>query len=166
MNAAKLLTSEIARRKPAKKSKKRAEEKPTLIVAKKAGQYFVELQVDAENEGNYEQYKPLIYKIASADNEEKVRKRKRREQRLIKETFNKVFTDPYHPEVCEQTCLKAYRQAMGVTPYDPNRPVCVCPEEIEEVDTATLDSDDDSSDYSDLDLDWEIHFTPPIAYHE
>lgn len=163
LNAAKLRASETEQRKPLKRFKKRPEDKPTLIVAKKAGAYYVELQVDAEAEGSYEHHTPLIYKIASANNEEKIRKRKRREQRLINETFNRVFTDNFHPELCEQTCLKAYRQALGVPSYDSSTPESTC---SEEVDTVTLESDIESSDDSDLDLDWEIHFTPPIAYNE
>lgn len=51
-------------------------------------------------------------------------------------------------------------------PYEPNSLECTCPEVVEEEGTGTYDSDDDTSDDSELDLDWEVHFTSPFAYHE
>ncbi|XP_049867255.1 uncharacterized protein LOC126367669 [Pectinophora gossypiella] len=168
LNQAKLNRSIVARIKRTKKLKKpsSSEEKPTLIVAKRNGEYIVEMQTFDETSEGKEPCKPLIYKIASANNEEKIRKRELKTQRLIDKTAEKIWSDPYHPEVCETTCLKAYKQAIGLLPYDPNNPECICPEDMQSEATEeeeVVSYEDDSSDCSSLDVDWELHFTPPGA---
>lgn len=159
----------VAHYRPLKKAKKRAETKPTLIICKVNGEYRVEMQVTAENsEGTQEVYNPLVYKIAKASNKDKIAKLERKKRRLIKEAVEEVWEDPYHPEYCERTCLRAYKQAVGLLPYDPNNPDCTCDYEGEEPvssSSCSCEDDDVSSDCSSLEADWEIHFTPPYVYH-
>lgn len=109
---------------------------------------------------------PLVYKIATADNLQKVKARARKERRLIRKTVREVWSDPYHPEVCQTTCYKAYKQAIGLDPYDPYNPECICPEEdyFEDLDSCSCIDTDADSECSSLDVDWEIHFTPPSAF--
>ncbi|XP_011549567.2 uncharacterized protein LOC105381523 [Plutella xylostella] len=154
---AKRKTSAAKLTQPAKKPKKKEEEKPTLTVSKVAGEYRVELQVRDEKQKN--KYTPLIYKIASANNEEKIKKKERYEQRLIDKVWDK-FEDPVHPDVCQTRCLKAYQQAIGQLPAGE----CICPQsEVVDVDRSDSSDDEDTSSYcSSLDVDWEIHFTPPF----
>lgn len=169
LNKAKRETLPVLRTKPTKKTKKRIEDKPTLIICKKNGEYRVEMQVSPEDsETNVNQSTPLVYKITSEYNDERVQKRLRKQRRLVKEAVDKVWVDPYHPELCEKTCLRAYKQAIGL--YDPNNPECTCSDEEEKEEVCSCcddeeDGDDDeSSECSSLDLEWEIHFSPPIAY--
>ena len=154
--------------KPKKKAKKRIEDKPTLIISKKNGEYRVEMQVSPEDsELNVDHCSPLIYRIGREDTEERIQKRLRRQQRLVKEAVGKVWVDPYHPEICEKTCLRAYKEAVGLA--DPNKPECTCTVVAEEEDVCSccnsVEEDDDTSECSSLDLEWEIHFSPPIASH-
>lgn len=143
------------------------EDKPTLIICKMNGEYHIEMQVSPQNSNtrvHTENYSPLIYKIKTEDNEKKLLKRERKRQRLVKRAVDEVWSDPYHPEFCEKTCAKAYKQAVGILPYDPTNPDCTCShEEVEESHTCSCYESDSSSDDSSLDLQWEIHFTPPIA---
>lgn len=127
------------------------------------------MQVTGDNgEGNVEHYNPLVYKIANANNKDKISKLERKKRRLIKEAIGEVWQEPYHPEVCERRCLKAYKQAVGLLPFDPENPECNCdnylPQKVEATSCSCTD-DDISSDTSSLGMDWEIHFTPPYAYH-
>lgn len=124
------------------------------------------MQVKPENsEDNNQQCSPLIYRIARANNMDRVRRLERKRLRLIKQVVGD-WTDPYHPEVCETRCLKAYQQAMGILPFDPNNPDCICEDqdnkEVLESCSCEDDETDISSDCSSLDIDWEIHFTPPF----
>ncbi|XP_060800453.1 uncharacterized protein LOC106137708 [Amyelois transitella] len=130
------------------------------------------MQVNPENsESNDNQtYSPLIYKIARPNNEERVMKLERKKRRLVKEAVGN-WPDPFHPEYCERTCLKAYKQAVGLLPYDPNNPECSCEEakynDDEDVCSCCEEDDDSlSSDCSSLDINWEIHFTPPCLSKE
>lgn len=166
LNKAKRQTQPEQGIKPKKKVKKRIEDKPTLIISKKNGEYRVEMQVSPEDSDvNVDQCSPLVYRIGREDTEERIQKRLRRRQRLIKEAVDKVWVDPYHPEVCEKTCLRAYKEAVGLA--DPNNPECTCTVAEEKEDVCSCCNsveDDDSSQCSSLDLEWEIHFSPPIAY--
>lgn len=153
---------------PLKKAKKRPDNKPTLMICKVKGEYIVEMQVTGENsEGTVEQYNPLVYRIAKTNNEEKVAKLERKRRRLVREAVGDVLRDAYRPDVCERTCLRAYKQAVGLLPFDPNNPECICDEEDapapEPSPSCSCGDDDISSDCSSMDIDWEIHFTPP--YH-
>lgn len=169
LNKAKRQTSAVETSKPLKKLKKRTETKPTLIICKVNGEYRVEMQTAPENnEGSNEQYTPLVYKIAKADNKDKLAKLELKRRQLVKEIIGD-FEDPYHPDVCEKTCLKAYKQAIGLLPLDPNRPDCTCSDGAAGQDSLKESChcyyDDVSSDCSSMDIDWEIHFSPPIASH-
>lgn len=155
LNRAKQRTSIAQSNIPLKKSKTKGVDKPLLIISKKQGEYNVEMQV-ASDQGPSD-YKPLIYKIASASNEEKVRRRAEKERRLVRNVINE-YRDPYHPQLCEQICYCAYKDAVGF--FDdvpevnkPGEPLTECLSSCE----------DEGSDCSSLDVDWEIHFTPPIA---
>ncbi|KAJ0180762.1 hypothetical protein K1T71_004166 [Dendrolimus kikuchii] len=123
------------------------------------------MQVAPSNKDSNEEYTPIIYRIARENNEDYVKQKKRKERRLIRQMVKNVWQDPYHPEICEETCLKAYKQAIGAVPFDPNNLECICPEEkdVETIASCSCDDADVSSDCSSLDLDWEIHFSPPIA---
>ncbi|KAJ2953007.1 hypothetical protein O0L34_g7388 [Tuta absoluta] len=166
LNKAKQNTSTVLNKKPLKKQRKREyEEKPALIVAKRNGEYIVEMQVNDKNDDNTP-CKPLIYKIASPDREERMKLRALKTQRLIEKARKEVIaTDWYNPDACEQKCGKAYKMATGAYEYDQAMAECICPEDmIDSNDPSTMtesSSEVDSSDYSSLDLDWEIHFTPP-----
>lgn len=166
LNKAKRKPDTVQRVKPTKKTKKRVEDKPTLIICKRNGEYRVEMQVSPENsETNVDQCTPMVYKITREDNDERIQKRLRKRQRLVKEAVDRAYVDPYHPEACEKICLKVYKQAIGL---DPNKPECICSDEEEEVEEecscCNAEEYEDSSDCSSLDLEWEIHFSPPIAY--
>lgn len=121
------------------------------------------MEMQVEDIEGIEQYKPLKYTIASASNQEKIERRERKRERLIQLAFKNVFSDPYHPEDCQKTCLKAYKQAVGLLPYGSNNPECTCSDVGEELSPEENYSALEETDESSLDLDWEIHFTPPIA---
>lgn len=168
LNKAKKLKLPVREVKVAKKIKKNVEEKPTLIVCKMNGAYHIEMQVLPENSNtNIDQCSPLKYTVKSEDNEERIQKRLSKRHRLIREAVEKVWSNPYHPEICEKTCLKAYKQAIGILPYDPNNPECTCcsGEESEDSVSCFCEESDTSSEGSSLDLQWEIHFTPPSAHY-
>lgn len=156
LNRAKRCTATVENNTPLKKSKTKGVDKPLLIISKKQGQYNVEMQT-APEQGSSE-YKPLIYKIASASNEEKVRRREKKERRLVRNVI-KEFRDPYHPQLCEQSCYCAYKDAVGFFEDVPE----VNKDTAEPLTESPSSSDEDDSDSSSLDLDWEIHFTPPKA---
>ncbi|KAI5641720.1 hypothetical protein NE865_06024 [Phthorimaea operculella] len=163
LNKAKQNTSTVSNKKPLKKQKKREnEDKPALVVAKRNGEYIVEMQVNNKNDDNTP-CKPLIYKIASPDREERMKLRALKTQKLIEKARKEIATDWYNPDACEQKCGKAYKMATGAYEYDQAMADCICPEDmIDSNDASTAESSSvDSSDYSSLDLDWEIHFTPP-----
>ncbi|KAH9629280.1 hypothetical protein HF086_008362 [Spodoptera exigua] len=162
LNKARRQTHPVEKAKPTKKTKKRVIDKPTLIICKRRGEYRIEMQVSpADNEVNMDHCSPLIYRISREDNEERVEKQQRKRHRIIKKAVDKVWEDPYHPEACEKTCLKAYKQAIGL--YDSNDESSLSEQEENESCSCCNGEDDDSSDASSLDLEWEIHFSPPIA---
>ncbi|XP_050558855.1 uncharacterized protein LOC118266748 isoform X4 [Spodoptera frugiperda] len=163
LNKVRMETHPVEKAKPTKKTKKRIVDKPTLIICKRRGEYRVEMQVSPEDsEMNIDHCSPLIYRISREDNEERIEKRLRKRHRLIKKAVDEVWEDPYHPEVCEKSCLKAYKQAIGQSDYSPE---CNCSEEEQDDESCSCcdGEDDDTSDASSLDLEWEIHFSPPIA---
>ncbi|CAG9784015.1 unnamed protein product [Diatraea saccharalis] len=167
LKKAKLRRHAVESSKPTKKAKKRTEAKPTLIVCKVNGEYRIEMQTSPENnEGNNEQYSPLVYKIAKPSNKDKLAKLQLKKRCLVKEIIGD-FEDPYHPEICEKTCLKAYKQAIGLLPNDHNNPECSCGDCVQEESSESChcEYDDVSSDCSSMDIDWEIHFSPPITSH-
>lgn len=168
LNKAKQQTQQLLRKKPPKKTnKKKVEDKPTLIICKRNGEYHVEMQASPEDSNaNVDQTQcgPLVYRISREDNEERIQKRLRKRQRIVKKAIDKVWADPYHPEACKQTCLRAYNEAMGLS--DLTNTEYTCSEEDENGVCSYCgdeEDDDDSSDASSLDLEWEIHFSPPIA---
>lgn len=121
--------------------------------------------MQASPEAKSEKPSAVIYKIASANNEAKQAKRERKKQSLIKNHVKEVWKNAYNPEICQQRCLKAYQQAVGILPYDPKNPECICSEHEKDLDTfesscEDLDLWDESSD-SGTDVEWEIHFSPP-----
>ncbi|XP_063359189.1 uncharacterized protein LOC134648631 [Cydia amplana] len=159
LKRATLRSAAVADSAPVKKSKMKCGDKPTIVIKKKDGEYSVEMQVTSENEQNCVVYDPLVYKIASASNEERVRRRERKARRLIKNMV-KEFDDPFHPDVCQQTCVRGYKEIIGVFDSECQGDVgsvtesCSCEDEQDQ---------EQDSDGSSLDLDWEIQFSPPNA---
>lgn len=146
-----------------KRGKKQVIDKPLLVVSKQDGVYSVRMEVtNNENSQESKTYEPLIYKICKADNDEKIKRREKITRKLIREEI-KDWKDPYHPEVCNTTCLKAYRQAIGL----PVTSDCELDDFVKipaakVSDSGSLDEDIESN-CSSLDVDWEIKFTPPHA---
>lgn len=170
LNKAKSHQYNVQMSKPVKKAKKRVEEKPTLIVCKRNGEYIIEMQVEpGKDEVNVDNCSPLIYKIAPEDNEDRIKGKERKQRRLIRKAVKEVWSDHYDPDICQKNaCFKAYQHAIGLLPYDPNNSVCNCPEEKDaddDLNSCSWDDIDVSSECSSLDVDWEIHFSPPIVYY-
>nr|AON96575.1 hypothetical protein [Bicyclus anynana] len=165
LNKAKSQKSTAETVKRTKRTKKQTEDKPTLIVCKRSGQYHVELKATPDNPDECtEQCTPLIYKIESDNNKVKIKKRDKIQKRLIKAAVNEVWSDPYQPEACEDICLPAYQRAMGVFPesgddYVPNK-------FPKDPDSCSCDDEEISSTCNSSEVEWEIHFTPPIVSHQ
>lgn len=164
LNRAKKRSTIAQQSAPAKKQKHQVEDKPTLIICKRNGEYIVEMQ--AESQDKRTPCEPLVYKIAAADNAKKVKAKARKERRLVRKAVGAVWSDPYNPDACKETCYKVYKQAIGFDPFDPCNPECVCPEEyVDDLDSCSCSEGTDAdSEASSLDVDWEIHFTPPSAF--
>lgn len=148
---------------PIKKQKKQVTDKPTLIISKCNGEYIVEMQAEGDKRKSCN---PLMYKITTADNQEKVKAKARKERRLVRRAVGSVWSDPYNPEACTDTCYKVYKQAIGFDPFNPCNPECVCPDEyVDDLDSCSCSDDMDiDSEASSLEVDWEINFTPPNAF--
>lgn len=162
LNLAKNSHPEAKLAKPAKKSKRRIDDKPTLIICKRNGEYVVEMKNDALDKNTA--CNPLVFEIASADNEDKIRARARKKRRLINRAVDEVWTDPYNPDACRDVCYKVYKQAIGLDPFGPYDPECNCLEQ--ELETESCSCGTLESDCSSLDVDWEIHFSPPSAFFQ
>lgn len=144
-----------------KRAKKQKEDKPTLTVCKLNGQYHVELQATpAFPEECLSQLSPLIYTIESLDRKAKLKKKDYIKKKLVEAAVNEAWSDPFHTEACENKCLPAYNLAVGFSPEigDYNK---IAEEEI--YSGSCLSDDEVSSSCNSSEVDWEIHFTPPIS---
>ncbi|XP_050345334.1 uncharacterized protein LOC126770163 [Nymphalis io] len=162
LNKAKIRKSTVEAIKRTRRVKKKIEEKPTLIVSKNNGKYHIEMQVTSENSKyNTERYMPLIYEIESTNNKDKIKQRERLQRRLVKAAVKNVWSDPYHPEACENICAKTYNRVIGDLPLGVN-----CnDEEIETINSSCEDEEVNISTTS-SDVNWEIHFTPPLMCYQ
>ncbi|KAM3961312.1 uncharacterized protein ACR2FA_004650 [Aphomia sociella] len=166
LNKAKLQKSAVELEKPSKKSKKRIDNKPALIISKIDGEYKIEMQVTPPLESTQDYCSPLVYKITKANNEDRIKKLEKKKQRLIRNAVGDVWCDLYHPDVCERTCQKAYKRTIGLLPFDANNSDRICEsdeEGMENINSCLCDDENDSSNCSSTDINWEIHFSPP--YH-
>lgn len=159
--------------------KKKIEPKPTIIVTKKDGEYTVQMEVFKKyskerlvSQYPYEERPPLIYTIGKTEAEKKKlksqrdrkeRREIRRKSRLLQSTFR---------DKCQEICLKAYNQAMGVLPLSSaNNPDCPCstapdPNISPPIDSCSC-SDAETISSSDTDNDeWVIEFSPPAAKYD
>lgn len=161
------------------KGKKKSDVKPTLIVKKKDGEYTVQMEVFKKYskdrllfQNPYDEKPPLIYSIGKTEEEKaKIQKqryrRERRETRRKSRLLQSTFRDK-----CQEICLKAYNQAIGVLPLpNPNDPECPCYTQSAQNVTPPIDScscsDEGSISSSDTDGDeWEIQFSPPAAFFD
>ncbi|KAG6438905.1 hypothetical protein O3G_MSEX000316 [Manduca sexta] len=110
------------------------------------------------------EYTPVVYKIANESNAERQRLNEMHRRRVIRKAVDEVWSDPYHPELCEDICYKTYQQAIGLMPYHANNPDCICSDEdIETIASCSCDDVDVNSDSS-SDVEWEIQFSPPNAH--
>ncbi|KAJ8722420.1 hypothetical protein PYW07_003600 [Mythimna separata] len=157
--------------------KKKIEMKPTLIVTKRDGEFTVQMEVFKKFSKErllfqypYDEKPPLVYTIGKTEEEKRKiqqqrdrreRRETRRKSRLLQSTFR---------DRCQEICLKAYNQAIGVLPLpDPNSPDCPCAgkplhEEPPIVDSCSCSDTASTIASSDSDHDeWVIEFTPPAA---
>ncbi|XP_072944025.1 uncharacterized protein [Epargyreus clarus] len=156
--------------------KKKIEMKPTLVVKKHDGEYTVQMEVFKKYSKErllfqypYDEKPPLVYTIGKTE-EEKIKIRKQRERRERRETRRKSrLLQSTFRDRCQEICLKAYNQAIGVLPLpNPNNPDCPCHTESVNNISPPIDScscsDEGSISSSDTDGDeWTIEFTPPAA---
>lgn len=157
--------------------RKKLEMKPTLVVTKHDGDYTVQMEVFKkfskerfENQYPYDEKPPLIYTIGKTE-ETKNKLQKQRERRERRETRRKSrLLQSTFRDKCQEICIKAYNQAIGVLPLpNPNMPECPCEVAAVKAPTPVIDScscseteGTISSSDSDGD-DWVIEFTPPMA---
>ncbi|XP_045532518.1 uncharacterized protein LOC123720090 isoform X4 [Pieris brassicae] len=151
LNKAKLRKSVVTEIKQVKRQKKLTAPKPLITVGKTNGQYHIEMQVSENDE-----HTPLIYDIESVNNKAKLRKREKLQKYLTSNAVKKVWSDPFHPQNCENVCLKSFYEAMGMTARE------TVPENIEE-NCCTCKNEEVSSSCDSSEADWVIHFTPPIS---
>ncbi|CAG5051143.1 unnamed protein product [Parnassius apollo] len=149
-----------------KKAKKRIENKPTLMISKRDGEYRVEIQTTpAFNVLSREEYSPLIYRIAKADNEDRIKKKNRIKRRLVRRATNDIWIDNNNTKDCDNVCLEAYKQAVGL-PNSGGKSFenhCSELEAIDMPDSCFCSDNDISSSCASSEVDWEIHFSPPSA---
>ncbi|KOB65426.1 Uncharacterized protein OBRU01_22777 [Operophtera brumata] len=158
--------------------KKKPDNKPTLIVKKKDGEYIVQMEVFKKYskdrllfQNPYEDKPPLIYSIGKTA-EEKANIQKQRDRRERRETRRKSrLLQSTFRDKCQEICLKAYNQAIGILPLpNPNDPECPCYTQSPQNVTPPIDScscsDVGTISSSDTDRDeWEIQFSPPAALY-
>lgn len=165
LNKAKLRKSTVETVKRTRRTKKKIEEKPTLKISKIDGKYQIEMQVTPEKfEENVEQYDPLIYEIESVNNKSKIKKKERLQRRLVRAAVKDVWSDPYHPDACKNICLDTYERAIDIMPLERN--FKAIEEEIETVNSCSCEDDEVSGSCSSSEVNWEIHFTPPLTRYQ
>ncbi|CAH2246444.1 jg25513 [Pararge aegeria aegeria] len=159
LNKAKSHKSTAETVKRAKRTKKNVENKPTLIVGKHNGQYHIELQATPESPDlSPNQCTPLIYKIESAKDKAKLKRKDNIRRRLVNAAVKEVWSDPYHPEACEKVCLPAFQQTIGNFPETGDDHIF---DEAQNDFDSSCDDGDISSSCNSSEVNWEIHFTPP-----
>lgn len=164
LNKAKLRKSTVETIKPTRRTKKKIEEKPTLKISKIDGKYHIEMQVMPEKfEENVERCDPLIYEIESVNNKSKIKKKERLQRRLIRAAVKKVWSDTYNPDACKNICLDTYERAFDTLPLEGNYKAI---EEVETVNSCSCEDDEVSVSCSSSEVNWEIHFTPPLTRYE
>ncbi|CAH2073200.1 unnamed protein product, partial [Iphiclides podalirius] len=162
LNEAKRSKSVVEEMKQTKRTKKRYGHKPTLIISKKDGEYRIQMQAMAEgNDATTERYSPVIYRIAKADNEDRKRKKDRITRRLARRAVKDILPDSYDPKACNNVCLEAYKQAVGLpNSYDEPSNLHENNQDIL-LDSCSCSENDVSSSCTSSEIDWEIQFTPP-----
>lgn len=152
LDKAKLRKSTVETVKRTRRTKKKFEEKPTLKISKIDGKYHIEMQVTPEKfEENVEQYDPLIYEIESVNNKSKVKKKERLQKRLVRAAVKEVWSDQYQPDACKMP-LEGNFKAIE--------------EEVEAVNSCSCEDDEVSVSCSSSEVNWEIHFTPPLTRYQ
>ncbi|XP_048479306.1 uncharacterized protein LOC105381566 isoform X2 [Plutella xylostella] len=138
--ARKRKTKKVGKQTKAKKKrtlspkKKKNEPKPALVIKKHEGEYYVTMEVIKKYSKErlpfqypYDNDKPpVVYRVGKTKEEikryqEKKERKERRETRRKRALLQSTFRDR-----CEDICLKAYNQAIGVLPL-PNLNVPDCP---------------------------------------
>ncbi|KPJ19084.1 hypothetical protein RR48_12595 [Papilio machaon] len=156
----KLVVQEV---KHTKKTKKRKEEKATLIISKIDGEYKIEMQAMPDgNDESLEQFTPLIYKIANADNEDRKNKKERLKRRILRRAA-KDIKDSYNPKACDEICLNAYKHAVGILKSDDYFTGVKKDMEKGDILDSCSCSDIELSSCTSSEVDWEIHFSPPLS---
>ncbi|VVD02642.1 unnamed protein product [Leptidea sinapis] len=131
-----------------------------MIVRKVNGEY----QIEVRNEPTDGQDQtPLKYTIESENNKRKLKKREKQRQNLINAAVKDVWEDPYQPQNCENICLRAYYEAMGILPELQRNANCI---NQDFVSSNSDDYDDTSSSCASSEVDWEIQFSPPISRYQ
>lgn len=145
-----------------KRTKKRFEQKPTLVISKQDGEYRIEMQVTPEaNDALSERYSPLVYRVAKANNEDRNKKKERIKRRLLRRVAKDIFSDAYDPNVCDNVCLEAYKQAVGL-PSRGDELTCMRHADQDALLNSCSCSDEEvSSSCTSSEVDWEIQFSPP-----
>lgn len=150
-------------KKSLKNLKKVVADKPTLIVRKKDGEYKIEMRPVGEDSN--EDFTPVIYKIANKDYKNYVIERKRKKYlagQVVEDIWN-----PNYPEVCDEMYMNVYKHLNRAISLDHNDPNCVFNEKKDKtIDYCSCSDVDMTSDSSSEDVDWEIYFSPPIAYKQ
>lgn len=155
--------------------KKRPLKRPLLIVHKKEGEYTVTMETMKTftkprtiNQHPYEDKPVLTYTIGRTEEENQIRRmKKERAQRRI-EREQREFIQSAFTDMCQEICLKTYRQALGLL-KDAEDPACLCYPADPGADRINLEhscscSEDKSYVSTDTDSDeWIVEFTPPNA---
>lgn len=151
--------------------------KPTLVVSKRDGEFTVQMEVFKKFSKErllfqypYDEKPPLMYTVGkTAEEVRKIQRQRDRRERRETRRKSRLLQSSFRDR-CQEICLKAYNQAIGVLPLpNPNFPDCPCTDEPINCSPPTVDScscSDDAStiETSDTDNDeWVIEFTPPSA---
>ena len=157
--------------------KKKIEMKPTLVVSKRNGEYTVQMEVFKKFSKErllfqypYDEKPALMYTVGkTAEEVRKIQRQRDRRERRETRRKSRLLQSSFRDR-CQEICLKAYNQAIGVLPLpNPNEPDCPCAGKPIHIPPPTVDScscSDDAStiETSDTDNDeWVIEFTPPAA---
>lgn len=114
------------------------------------------------NEESPVQYTPLVYKIANANNEDRKKKKEKIKRRILRRAA-KDIKDCYDPKACDKMCFDAYKYAIGISKADDNFPDLKKDMERGDVLDSCSCSDVEMSSCTSSEVDWEIHFSPPLS---
>lgn len=151
--------------KTTKRTKKQAEEKPTLKISKRDGVYCIELQATESSKEPNTANTPLVYKVESETNKARKKKKDRIQRRLIKNAVTNVWPKTFEAANCDDICLKALKESVGILSFD-ETDVFVRGDELKNNDSCSCEDDEVSSSCTSSDVDWEIGFTPPLIRYQ